>query len=112
MYLLKGILLGIVAQILTFIQLQGTMKFGWYQKYAWVVLLSSIPLTWLYYHSVQNLVKGFAGEMWPSRLIGFGIGTIIFTVMSYYIFKEPITTKTLVCLGLGICIILIQIIWK
>ena len=112
MHLLKGILLGIAAQIFTFLQLQGTMKFGWYQKYTWIILLSSIPLTWLYYHSVQNLVKWFDGEMWPSRLIGFGIGTIVFAIMSYYMFKEPITPKTLTCLGLASIILLIQLIWK
>jgi multidrug transporter EmrE-like cation transporter len=108
----KGIIYGFIAQILTFLQLQGTLKFGWYQKHAWIILISSIPLTWLYYHSIQSLVKGFAGEMWPSRLIGFGVGIIVFTFMSYYMFKEPITTKTLVCLGLGTLIILIQIFWK
>lgn len=112
MEIFKGIIYGFIAQILTFLQLQGTLKFGWYQKHAWIILISSIPLTWLYYHSIQSLVKGFAGEMWPSRLIGFGVGIIVFTFMSYYMFKEPITTKTLVCLGLGTLIILIQIFWK
>ena len=112
MEIFKGIIYGFIAQILTFLQLQGTLKFGWYQKHAWIILISSIPLTWLYYHSIQSLVKGFAGEMWPSRLIGLGVGIIVFTFMSYYMFKEPITTKTLVCLGLGTLIILIQIFWK
>ena len=112
MHLLKGILLGIAAQIFTFLQLQGTMKFGWYQKYTWIVLLSSIPLTWLYYHSVQNLVKWFDGEMWPSRLIGFGMGMVVFIVMSKLWFNEDLSAKTLVCLLLSLMIISIQIFWK
>jgi hypothetical protein len=54
--------------------------------------------------------------MWPSRLIGFGIGVIVFTIMSYYMFKEPITPKTLTCLGLGFYhnfnTTYLEIIWK
>jgi len=112
MNILKGFIFGLIAQILAFLQLQGTMKFGLYQKYAWIILLSSIPLTWLNYQSVQNLVTAYNGEMWPSRLIGFGIGVIVFALMSHYMFKEPITPKTLTCLGLAFIIILIQLIWK
>jgi hypothetical protein len=110
--IIYGMLIGVIAQIFSFLQLQGAIKLGWYQKYTWAILLSSIPLTWLYMQSVQKLVDGFNGEMWPSRLIGFGIGVIVFTIMSYFIFKEPLTPKTLVCLGLGILIVLIQLIWK
>ena len=62
--------------------------------------------------SIQRLIDGFEGEMWPSRLIGFGVGVTIFTVMSYLLFKEPLTLKTLICLGLGTLIILIQLFWK
>jgi hypothetical protein len=32
--------------------------------------------------------------------------------MSHFLFKEPLSPKTLVCIGLGISIILIQILWK
>jgi hypothetical protein len=32
--------------------------------------------------------------------------------MSHYMFREPMTPKTLICLGLGTLIILIQILWK
>jgi hypothetical protein len=45
-------------------------------------------------------------------LIGFAVGIITFALMSYFLFKEPITLKTLVCLGLGTLIILVQIFWK
>ncbi len=47
-----------------------------------------------------------------SRLIGFGIGVVVFSLMSHWLFKEPLTPKTLVCLGLGSLIVLIQILWK
>ena len=110
--LLTGIIYGILGQVLSFLQLQGSIKYGWYAKYPIIVLLSSIPATWFYLKSVEALVEMFNGELWPSRLIGFGIGIIIFVVLSMLLFKEPLTLKTLTCLLLAASILLVQIFWK
>ncbi len=109
MNLLYGVLYGIVAQIFTFLQLQGNIKWNWYQKYPIIILMSAIPITWLYIKSVEHLVDAFGGELWPSRLIGFGIGVIIFTLMSYFLFNEAIGLKTIISLMLAFCIILVQL---
>lgn len=101
-----------MAQIGTFLQLQGNVKYGWYEKYPLIVLLSSIPLGWLYIQSVKQFTIGFEGSIWPSRLIGFSIGIMVFTTMSSLMFKEPMTLKTLVCLLLAFSILLIQLFWK
>ena len=103
---------GLLGQIGSFMQLQGAMKLGWYPKYFWPVLLMSVPLSWLYIKSVEHFVAAFEGQLWPSRLIGFGLGIAIFSIMSHFMFKEPLTPKTLVCVGLGLIIIAIQVIWK
>jgi hypothetical protein len=110
--LLQGIIYGIFGQVLSFLQLQGSIKYGWYAKYPIIVLLSSIPATWLYLKSVEAFVEMFNGELWPSRLIGFGIGIIIFVTLSMILFKEPLTLKTLTCLMLAASILLVQIFWK
>ena len=103
---------GLLGQIGSYLQLQGAMKLGWYPKYFWPVLLMSVPLSWLYIKSVEHFVAAFDGQLWPSRLIGFGLGITIFSIMSHFMFKEPLTPKTLVCIGLGLTIIAIQVIWK
>ena len=103
---------GLLGQMGSFMQLQGAMKLGWYPKYFWPVLLMSVPLSWLYIKSVEHFVAAFDGQLWPSRLIGFGLGITIFSIMSHFMFKEPLTPKTLVCVGLGLIIIAIQVIWK
>ena len=103
---------GLLGQMGSFMQLQGAMKLGWYPKYFWPVLLMSVPLSWLYIKSVEHFVAAFDGQLWPSRLIGFGLGITIFSIMSHFMFKEPLTPKTLVCIGLGLTIIAIQVIWK
>jgi len=112
MNIIYGILYGLIAQIGSFIQLQGAIRYGWYQKYFWLVLISSIPLSWLYIKSVEHIILAFDGQLWPSRLIGFGLGIMVFSVMSHYLFKEPFSPKTLVCIGLGLTIIALQIFWK
>lgn len=112
MDLILGIIYGLLAQILTFLQLQGNIKWGFLQKYPILTLLSAVPLSYLFLKSVEYLVKAFDGQIWPSRLIGFSIGIIVFGLMSYYIFKEPLTLKTIVCLILGMVILGIQILWR
>ena len=112
MEIVYGILYGLLGQIGSFMQLQGAMKLGWYPKYFWPMMILSIPLSVAYVKSVEHFVAAFDGQLWPSRLIGFGLGITIFSIMSHFLFKEPLSPKTLVCIGLGIVIILIQILWK
>jgi multidrug transporter EmrE-like cation transporter len=112
MKLIYGILFGTAAQIITFLQLQGQIKYDFLKNNLWVAAIMGIPISLLFMASVRNLVTAYNGEIWPSRLIGFGIGVITFALMSHFMFKEPLTFKTLTCLGLGVCIILIQIFWK
>jgi multidrug transporter EmrE-like cation transporter len=49
------------------------------------------------------MVSHFGGELWPSRLMGFSIGAIVFSYMAHLWFQEPFTLKTLICLGLAFC---------
>jgi multidrug transporter EmrE-like cation transporter len=112
MSILKGFIFGILAQIITFLQLQGQLKIEWLKNNTWFTVLMGIPISYLFMISVKNFVEAYDGQIWPSRLIGFGIGVVIFTAMSHFMFKEPITTKTFICLSLGTLIVLIQIFWK
>lgn len=110
--LLLGVLFGILGQVSSFLQLQGSVKYNWYEKYPFVVLLSSIPAAWFYIKSVNYLVAWGDGQLWPSRLIGFGIGIIVFVLLSWLLFREPLSLKTLTCLFLAASILLVQIFWK
>jgi hypothetical protein len=107
-----GFVYGFIAQVITFLQLQGNIKWNWYQRYPYIILGMAIPISWLFIKSVESFVGYFNGEIWPSRLIGFAIGIIVFACMSYFMFKEPITTKTLICLILAMAILTVQIMWK
>lgn len=110
--LLIGLLYTLIAQIATFIQLQGNVKYNFYEKHPIILLLTGIPISLLYIKSVQYLVTAYGGEIWPSRLIGFGVGIVVFSTLSYFLFNESFSLKTIVCLILGMSIILIQVFWK
>lgn len=102
----------IFGQIGSFLQLQGAIKYGWYEKYLWLILLSSVPISYLYIKAVNLYVDGFGGQIWPSRLIGFALGIMVFTIMSSILFKEHITLKTSICLILALTIVGVQLFWK
>jgi len=107
-----GFIIGVIAQIGTFFQLQGPIKFLSWNKYYWLLVIASIPLGMLYMATTKYMVTAFGGQLWPSRLMGFSIGAIIFTWLSWWIFKEPMNIKTIVSLSLATGILLIQIFWK
>ena len=112
MRLLIGMLLGAVAQMLTFLQLQGQYKYEWVKtNFIWMSLLG-IPISLLFMYSVRYMVAAYDGELWPSRLIGYGIGVTVFILMSRMWFNEPVSVKTLICLLLSLSIIFIQLFWK
>ena len=110
--LVYGVLYGIIGQILSFIQLQAGVKWGWTDKFGWALMFLGLPISWAFMKSVQNFILAFHGQQWPSRLLGFGIGVIIFSILSWILFKEGITLKTSICLFLALCIILVQILCK
>ena len=112
MNLLIGIIFGVLAQTLTFLQLQGQMKYTWFKNNYWLVVLMGIPISMLFMYSVKNMITAFNGQMWPSRLIGFSIGTTVFIIMSYALFREPVTAKTLICLLLSVVILCVQLFMK
>ena len=111
-YWLVGIFWGIIAQISTFYQLQGPLKYPWMRENIWVLWLCGIPISYFYMTSVRNLVMAFNGEIWPSRMIGFVIGVFVFSVLSITLFGEPMKPKTVVCLLLAGLILIIQLCWK
>ena len=112
MNIIYGILWGITAQVLTFFQLQGQLKYEVLKNNVWFLVIMGMPISFLFMQSVKNFVLAYDGQIWPSRLLGFGLGVIIFSIMSILLFKEPFTAKTGTCLFLGLCIILIQLFWK
>ena len=98
-----------LANIGAWFQHQGQYldKFDW-MKNPWFPFLICAPLGLLFWKSTQYSYEYF-GQFWNVRLIGFGFGTIIFGLMTWGILNEAPTLKTIICLLLAACIVLIQV---
>jgi len=111
MKLVYAMLLAALAQALSFVQLQGQLVWKFPREHPMIMVLLGLPISYIFI-KVTKLFNDHYDAMWPGRLIGFGVGIIIFTIMSWIIFREYPTPKTLTCLALAISIILIQLFWK
>ena len=62
MNFITGLFLGIVAQILTYVQLQGQFKYEWIKENPFITALFGIPISLLYIGSVKYMVAHFDGN--------------------------------------------------
>jgi hypothetical protein len=84
-------------------------QFKWEcMKDMWWVVVGGIPISFLFYYSTRFSYEHF-GYFWNIRLIGFGIGTVVFGIMSWSLLDEIPTLKTIICLMLAASIVLIQV---
>ena len=111
MRIIYSLLLGAIAQAISFIQLQGQSLWKFPKDNPYIMMLLGLPISLLYIHSTRLMNEHFLAS-WPGRLIGFGVGVVVFTIMSWFLFKEYPTPKTLTCLGLACLIVILQIFWK
>ena len=102
----------LIAHILTFFQLNGQFLWKSFAKNEWLVAASGIILSIFYIWGTKYVVDSFHGLLWPGRLIGFGVGMIVYAIMINYYFNEGINVKTLVSLILATTLVFIQVFWK
>ena len=76
-----------------------------------MMMFLGLPISLILIKSTKAFNEIFDAN-WPGRLIGFGVGVIIFTIMSWIVFREHPTPKTITCLALAFTIITLQIFWK
>ena len=101
-----------IAQSFAYLQLQSQFFWNWAKAHPISMAMLGFPISILLIYFTKYCALAFNGQVWPGRLIGFAVGAIVFAVLSHYIMKEEFTSQTLVCLGLAVLILLIQIFWK
>jgi hypothetical protein len=109
---LLGKLLAFFAQCLTFIQLQGQFLSGWVKSNPLIFSFLGIPISYFFIKATHYFYLHFNGVVWPGRLVGFSLGIFAFSLLSYWLLGETPSPKTWTCIGLSVCIILVQIFWK
>lgn len=112
MKLIYGLLLFLIAHLITWFQLNGQFLWNWFEKNTLLLAVCGIPISYLYIYGTKYTVQYFNGTMWPARFIGFGVGVVIYALLVGMFFKEGISLKTFISLLLSISLIFIQVFWK
>jgi len=111
--LLQGCLTLLLAQILVWFQVYGPINIEFLKsRQNWLPYIIAIPISYLFIKGVELTTIAFDGQMWPSRFLTFSLGALSFPILTYYFNSEGMNLKTLVCIGLSVIILLIQIFWK
>ena len=110
--LVIGMLMFLIAHILTFFQLNGQFLWKSWAKNEWAVAASGIVLSIFYIWGTKYIVEAFDGLLWPGRFIGFGVGMVIYAIMVSYFFNEGINFKTMTSLIIATGLVCMQIFWK
>ena len=107
--LVLSLLLIIIANIGTWFQFQGHYWLDKpFLKSLTFVMLSGAILSPLFWYATKFSYEYF-GQFWNIRLMGFGAGTIVFGLLTWTLMNEAPTLKTIICIMLALCIVLIQV---
>lgn len=99
----------ILAQILIWFQNYGQYRWEWLGNNTWLLLMASIPITYLWIIGTRMGMEVFDGKSWPLRFVGFCTGIIIFAILSRFVLGETMNAKTIISLILCCIIIVIQL---
>ena len=105
-------LMFLLGQTLVWYQTNGQFISEWIKARPFLMSLFGIPISYIYIYATRDLVTAFNGELWPQRLIGFAMGMIAFSFLTFIHLNQGITLKTAVTLALATAIVVIQIVWK
>jgi len=105
--LIIALTLSVIGHVIAFFHMNGQFRWDW-MKSQWYILLMGIPISYLFYYSTRFSYEHF-GYYWNIRLIGFGMGTLIFGLLTWAVLGEIPNLKVTISLLLALVIILIQL---
>ena len=111
MKLFLGILLLSIVYVIGWYQIHGQFISEWFNKYQYYLIWISVPATLVSIRAVKLINEHFNGLIWPNRILTFGIGIILFTILTSFHFNEKINAKTLTLLLLCGIVVAIQALW-
>jgi len=110
-YILITIGIFLLNNILIWYQLNSQLVWDWAKGATsmWLMSLLGIPISLLFWYATKIGYIGF-GSLWSVRFIGFACSMITFPIMTYFYLGEPVTTKTIITIGLATVIMILQLI--
>ena len=76
------------------------------------MVIVSMPATIGYILATRNIYIAMDNSLWSVRLIGFSMGVLTFSLLTYVYMKEGLNMKNTVTLVLSVVIVLMQVFWK
>ena len=111
--LLLGILCFAFGQIIIWYQTNGQFISKWIANHPLIMAITlGVPISYSFILGTKYIVEHFGGQLWPGRLIGFGVGAILFAILTFIHMGEGITSKTAVSLTLAVTLVMVQVFWK
>jgi hypothetical protein len=109
--LILGVFVFIVAQTITWYQINSQFIWDWAKRNQLIIAVLGIPISYLFQYGTKLIVESFQGTMWPARFMSFGSGIIIYAILVSIYFQEGVSLKTAISIALAVSILLIQIFW-
>jgi hypothetical protein len=111
--LFLGMFLFLFGQVAAWYQTNGQFISKWFKDNPFLtILIFAFPVGYAYIEATRLIASTFDGQVWPTRLLGFAMGILAFSFLTYFHLNEGITLKTGVILILATLIILIQVFWR
>jgi hypothetical protein len=110
--LLLGFTYFIIGQLVIWFQSHLQFISNWSKDNPLLIAVPGVAVSYVSILATRNLAEAFGGLVYPSRLIGFGIGIVIFSSLTWLLLGENINMKSAVSIILAFCIMLIQLFWK
>ena len=107
-----GVVYFIIGQLIIWFQSHLQFFNNWSKNNPLLIAIPGILVSYVSILATKHVAEAYNGLVWPSRLMGFGIGIILFSLLTWVLLGEKIEMKSLVCVILAFCILLIQLFWK
>jgi hypothetical protein len=98
-----------ISHVIFWFQVNGQFMWDFFKNNPLLISLMGLPSGYLVIIAAKYGYDAFDENIWPLRIIGFSLGTIIFSILAYTCMSEGLTLKTILCLVLSLVIIIIQI---
>tara|TARA_B100001250_G_C19576920_1_gene690204 strand:- start:454 stop:798 length:345 start_codon:yes stop_codon:yes gene_type:complete len=99
--------LSLIGHIWAWFHMQAQFKWEW-AKSIWWIVLGGIPISFAFYYGTRWYYDYFQ-NYWYVRPIGFGMATLVFSILTYFILHETPDFRTWITMILSVIIIIIQL---
>jgi hypothetical protein len=113
MKLVYGILLFTLGQIIVWFQSNGQFMWPWFkQNTLLIAIIGGSTASYVLIKATALIYEHYNKLIWPGRFIGFSVGMLVFSYLTWALMNEGINTKTMISILLSILLICVQLFWK